>query len=44
MERYINEWILNVKDREEYKKKLGREIVSNLQVKDRLSTPVNYGY
>ncbi len=44
MERYIHEWIYNVRDREEYKKKIGEETLQKLKVKDRYSKPVNYGF
>jgi len=44
MEKYIEDWIYNVRDRKEYKKKLGKEVIEKLQISDRFSTPVNYGY
>jgi glutaconate CoA-transferase subunit A len=44
MEKYIEEWIYNVKSRKEYKEKLGKDVIMKLQVIDRLSAPVNYGY
>ncbi|MGD8539845.1 MAG: CoA-transferase [Candidatus Aminicenantes bacterium] len=44
MERYIREWIHDVKSRKEYKAKLGKEVVAKLQVNAYFSTPVNYGY
>lgn len=44
MERYIEEWIHGVENREDYKEKLGKDIVGKLQASERLSAPVNYGY
>lgn len=44
MEQYIQDWIYNVRDRAEYKKKLGEKILEKLKVQDRFSKPVNYGY
>jgi glutaconate CoA-transferase subunit A len=44
MEQYIHEWIYNVKSREEYKRKLGEEILQKLRVENRFSKPVNYGF
>ena len=44
MEKYIDEWIYSVKSRKEYEEKLGKDVIMKLQVSDRLSTPVNYGY
>lgn len=40
---YLDEWVYGVKDRAEYWEKLGPEVHERLQVKDRLSAPVNYG-
>ena len=40
---YLDEWVFGVADRQEYCKKLGNEVQTRLQVKERLSTPVNYG-
>jgi glutaconate CoA-transferase subunit A len=44
MEKYIEEWIYSVRNRKEYREKLGKEVIEKLQISDRLSTPVNYGY
>ena len=44
IEEYIKEWIYGVKDRNEYKEKLGKDVIDKLQVRDYFSTPVNYGY
>ncbi len=44
LESYIREWIYEVKDRGEYKKKLGEIICERLKVQDRFSKPVNYGF
>jgi glutaconate CoA-transferase subunit A len=44
LEQYMHEWVYNVRDREEYKKKLGEKILEKLKVQDRFSKPVNYGY
>jgi len=44
MEKYIDEWIYGVKNRTEYRKKLGKNDVSRLMASERLSPPVNYGY
>lgn len=40
---YLDEWVYGLKDREEYWQKLSRETRDRLQVKERMSTPVNYG-
>jgi glutaconate CoA-transferase, subunit A len=40
---YLDEWVYGVKDREEYRQKLGPQVLSRLQVKPRLAAPVNYG-
>lgn len=44
MERYIEEWIYSVRNRKEYRDKLGKKVIEKLQIRDRLSAPVNYGY
>jgi len=44
IERYIDEWIIGVKNRSEYRKKLGEPVVSRLLASEKLSPPVNYGY
>ena len=43
-EEYIDEWILGVKDRSEYVKKLGKEKIEKLRAENCLSSPVNYGF
>jgi glutaconate CoA-transferase subunit A len=40
---YLDEWVLGVKDRQEYWEKLGAEIHQQLAVKSRPSAPVDYG-
>ncbi len=40
---YLDEWVLGVKDRQEYWQKLGAEVHARLAVKPRLSAVVNYG-
>jgi len=40
---YLDEWAYGVKDREEYWQKLGDETHKRLQIKARLSEPINYG-
>jgi glutaconate CoA-transferase subunit A len=40
---YLDEWVFGVADRQEYWLKLGPEVHTRLQVKEKLSTPVNYG-
>ena len=40
---YLDEWVLGVKDREEYWEKLGPEVQERLKVESRPSAPVNYG-
>lgn len=44
MDEYIDEWIHGVKDRTEYRKKLGKSKVAKLQASEKLSPSVNYGY
>jgi glutaconate CoA-transferase subunit A len=44
MDKYIDEWIYGVKDRTEYRKKLGKSKVVSLQASEKLSPQVNYGY
>ncbi|MGB6864655.1 MAG: CoA-transferase [Candidatus Aminicenantaceae bacterium] len=44
MERYIEEWVYGVEGRKEYREKLGKKVITKLQVNDYFSTPVNYGY
>ncbi len=44
MERYIEEWIYSVRNRKEYRDKLGKKVVEKLRIRDRMSAPVNYGY
>lgn len=40
---YLDEWVFGVKDRAEYWQKLGPEVHSRLQIKSKLSEPVDYG-
>jgi len=40
---WLDEWVYGVKDRAEYWDKLGADIHARLQVKSKLSTPVEYG-
>src|SRR5512133_3558647 len=40
---YLDEWVYGVPDRAAYWEKLGPEVHARLQVKPRLSAPVNYG-
>lgn len=41
--RYLDEWVVGVKDRAEYWAKLGEPVQRRLEVKPRLAAPVNYG-
>ncbi len=43
VQRYLDEWVFGVKDRDEYWEKLGDEVHARLKIKSRLSTPVDYG-
>jgi glutaconate CoA-transferase subunit A len=43
VQRWLDEWVRGVKDREEYWAKLGAETHARLRLKPRLSEPVNYG-
>jgi glutaconate CoA-transferase subunit A len=40
---YLDEWVYEVKDRNEYWKKLGAETHKRLEVKERYSEKINYG-
>jgi glutaconate CoA-transferase subunit A len=40
---WLDEWVYGVKDREEYWQKLGAETHQRLQVRPRMSEPINYG-
>jgi len=40
---YLDEWVLGVKDRDEYWEKLGEEKHASLSIKSRISAPVDYG-
>lgn len=40
---WLDEWVYGVRDRAEYWEKLGQEAHKRLQVKPRLSQPINYG-
>ena len=44
LDKYIDEWIYGVRNRKEYREKLGKDILEKLRISDRLSAPVNYGY
>lgn len=43
IKRYLQEWVYDIKDRDEYWKKLGEETHKRLSVQSRMSLPVNYG-
>jgi glutaconate CoA-transferase, subunit A len=43
VQRYLDEWVFGVKNREEYWWKLGDEVHDRLKIKSRLSAPVDYG-
>lgn len=43
VEAWLEEWVYGVKDREEYRQKLGEETLKRLQVPPLYSQPVNYG-
>jgi glutaconate CoA-transferase subunit A len=40
---YLDEWVYGVKDRNEYREKLGAETWKRLEVKPRYSEKINYG-
>jgi len=40
---WLEEWVYGVKDREEYRQKLGEETLERLRVPPLQSTPINYG-
>jgi glutaconate CoA-transferase subunit A len=40
---WLDEWVYGVRDREEYWQKLGEETHKRLEVRQQLSTPINYG-
>jgi glutaconate CoA-transferase subunit A len=42
-QKYLDEWVFGVKDRDEYWEKLGQDVHSRLAVKPHMSDPVNYG-
>ncbi len=42
-QRYLNEWVYGIKDRNEYWQKLGPETHSRLKIASRMSVPVDYG-
>lgn len=44
LEKYLEEWVLGVKNRAEYVEKLGIDKVASLKADERLSPPVNYGF
>lgn len=41
--RWLEEWVYNVKDRQEYWQKLGSETHARLRIASRMSLPVDYG-
>ncbi|HMN11050.1 MAG TPA: CoA-transferase [Bellilinea sp.] len=43
LDAWLNEWVFDIKDREEYWKKLGTEAHERLKVSPSWSEPVNYG-
>jgi glutaconate CoA-transferase subunit A len=40
---WLNEWVYDLKDRAGYWQKLGKQAHARLSVRERMSTPVNYG-
>jgi glutaconate CoA-transferase subunit A len=42
-QKYLNEWVYGIKDRNEYWQKLGSETHSRLKTASRMSVPVDYG-
>jgi glutaconate CoA-transferase subunit A len=42
-QRYLDEWVFGLKDRNEYWQKLGPETHSRLKIASRMSVPVDYG-
>ncbi|MBI3174742.1 MAG: CoA transferase subunit A [Chloroflexi bacterium] len=42
-QKYLEEWVYDVKDRNEYWEKLGAETHKRLEVKAQMSEPINYG-
>jgi len=40
---WLDEWVFGVKDHAEYWNRLGAEVHERLKIKERFSTPVNYG-
>jgi len=40
---WLDEWVYDVKDREEYWQKLGTETHRRLEVQEKMSEPINYG-
>jgi glutaconate CoA-transferase subunit A len=43
-EKFIENWVLGVSNRQEYMKRLGAERMLSLKTKSYYSTPVDYGY
>lgn len=43
IKRYLQEWVYDIKDRDEYWKKLGEETHKRLSIQSRMSLPVDYG-
>ncbi|MCL5930062.1 MAG: CoA transferase subunit A, partial [Candidatus Thermoplasmatota archaeon] len=42
-EKYLEDWVYGLNDREEYMKKLGTEKLSSLRMKEKFVPPLNYG-
>jgi glutaconate CoA-transferase subunit A len=40
---YLEEWVYGVKDRNEYREKLGADVQKRLEVPEHMSQPINYG-
>jgi len=40
---WLDEWVYNIKDRDDYWEKLGPEVHERLKVAEKLSAPINYG-
>ena len=43
VEKYLEEWVYSIDNREEYIDKLGKEVISKLKMKERLIPALNYG-
>ncbi|MEM3192594.1 MAG: CoA-transferase [Candidatus Parvarchaeota archaeon] len=42
-EKYLEDWVYAINDREEYLEKLGKEKISKLRMKEKFVPPLNYG-